>query len=536
MIIMENLRNIKFSTRLSLGFGTVAMIGVFIALFGAMKMRLLADNLDQVTNNSMVKVAQFTELKENFDVIARAASNIILWDNPELRAAEKKKITELRTANNVILTKLDKTIDLPKGREFLKIIADDLGYYNGALDRAIENAEKGFKDEAAFVITGIARNHQEIVFKANDDSRALEKNLADQLAWEASEAANTATMLMAGLALILLLISAVIGWLIARDFSRLLGAEPAELSALVGRVAEGDLSGQLQVRTGDAISVMAVMARMQKSLIGVVSTVRQGSESVATASVQISQGNIHLSQRTEEQACALEETAASMEELSSTVKQNTDNAKQANHLAQSASTVAIKGGEVVAQVVDTMKGINDSSTKISDIISVIDAIAFQTNILALNAAVEAARAGEQGRGFAVVASEVRSLAGRSADAAKEIKSLITASVERVKLGTALADQAGATMTEVVNSIRRVAHIMGEISAASSEQSGGVSQMSEAVRKMDQVTQKNAALVEEIAAAASSLKIQAHDLVDTVAVFKLPADQEVASLGFVDVSA
>src|ERR1035437_7729445 len=224
---------------------------------------------------------------------------------------------------------------------------------------------------------------------------------------------------------------------------------------------------------------------MQNCLTQVVSNIHQGSESVATASAQIAQGNNDLSQRTEEQASALEQTAASMEELTSTVRQNADNAKQANQLAQSASAVAIKGGEVVAQVVDTMKGINDSSKKIADIISVIDGIAFQTNILALNAAVEAARAGEQGRGFAVVASEVRSLAGRSADAAKEIKSLITASVARGDAGSALVTQAGITMTEVVSSIGQATELMGGISAASSAQSDGVSQVDEAIRQMDQ---------------------------------------------------
>ena len=259
---------------------------------------------------------------------------------------------------------------------------------------------------------------------------------------------------------------------------------------------------------------------MNDKLANIVGGVRANAEGVATASAQIAQGNQDLSQRTEEQASALEETAASMEQLSSTVKQNADNAKQANQLAIGASTVAVKGGEVVGEVVTTMKGINDSCKKIADIISVIDGIAFQTNILALNAAVEAARAGEQGRGFAVVATEVRNLAGRSAEAAKEIKSLITASVERVEQGTALVDQAGVTMTEVVNAIKRVTDIMGEISAASAEQSAGVSQVGEAVGQMDQVTQQNAALVEESAAAAESLKGQAHAMVQAVAFFKL----------------
>ncbi len=286
-------------------------------------------------------------------------------------------------------------------------------------------------------------------------------------------------------------------------------------------------------RPGDTTSLLARLREMQESLSRVVAGVRENSEAVATASAQIAQGNNDLSQRTEEQASALEETAASMEQLSATVKQNADNASEANALAQGASVIAIKGGEVVGQVVDTMKAINAGSKKIADIIGVIDGIAFQTNILALNAAVEAARAGEQGRGFAVVASEVRSLAGRSANAAKEIKSLIGASVQRVEQGTALVDQAGATMTEVVNSIKRVTDIMVEISAASTEQSAGVCHVGEAVGQMDQVTQQNAALVEESAAAAESLRVQALRLVQTVEVFKLaqssPAHEPAAPL-------
>ncbi len=321
-----------------------------------------------------------------------------------------------------------------------------------------------------------------------------------------------------------LLFAGLFGWVLVRGLRRQLGAEPGEATALAQSVAAGDLSVRVELEPGDTSSLMAQLKAMQVSLAQVVGGVRQNSEGVATASAQIAQGNADLSQRTEEQASALEETAASMEELSSTVKQNADNAKQANQLALGASTVAIKGGEVVGQVVETMKGINDSSKKIADIISVIDGIAFQTNILALNAAVEAARAGEQGRGFAVVASEVRNLAGRSADAAKEIKSLITASVERVEQGTLLVDQAGVTMTEVVSAIKRVTDIMGEISAASTEQSAGVAQVGEAITQMDQVTQQNAALVEESAAAAESLKVQAQQLVQAVAVFKLAGGQ------------
>jgi len=290
-------------------------------------------------------------------------------------------------------------------------------------------------------------------------------------------------------------------------------------------VAQGDLTCAIHDEGGDEMAqLLKSLTVMRNRLSDVVSGVRDNAEGVATASAEIAQGNADLSGRTEQQASALEETAASMEQLGSTVTQNADNARQANQLAMGASTVAIEGGEVVSRVVDTMKGINDSSKKIVDIISVIDSIAFQTNILALNAAVEAARAGEQGRGFAVVASEVRSLARRSADAAKEIKKLISDSVERVEQGTTLVDKAGVTMKEVVASIRRVTDIMGEISAASLEQSAGVGQVGEAITQMDQTTQQNAALVEQSAAAAESLQNQARQLVDSVAVFKLSARQ------------
>ena len=293
---------------------------------------------------------------------------------------------------------------------------------------------------------------------------------------------------------------------------------------LAERMAEGDLHSAAHPAGNDeTVRLIQAMARMQQSFAGIVRNVQSNAQSVATSSVQIAQGNNDLSARTEQQASALEQTAASMEELSGTVRQNADNARQGNQLAQNESAVAVQGGEVVGQVVHTMKGINDASRKIADIIGVIDAIAFQTNILALNAAVEAARAGEQGRGFAVVASEVRSLAGRSAEAAKEIKGLIADSVQRVEQGTALVDQAGATMTEVVAAIRRVTDIMGEISAASSEQSSGVAQVGEAVTQMDQATQQNAALVEQSAAAAESLKAQAQQLVQAVAVFELDSD-------------
>ena len=347
-----------------------------------------------------------------------------------------------------------------------------------------------------------------------------EKNAIVTDGTDARDTAVNARNTLIGLGVAALLLAVALGWLITRSLVRELGGEPRTAADVARAVAGGDFTQPIAVKDGDTTSLMAQLAAMKDGLAQVVSQVRRGSESVAMASSEIAQGNQDLSARTESQASALEETAASMEQLGATVRQNADNAAQANQLAMNASTVAVQGGAVVAEVVDTMRGINDASRKIADIIGVIDGIAFQTNILALNAAVEAARAGEQGRGFAVVAGEVRSLAQRSAEAAKEIKQLITDSVGRVEQGTQLVDKAGNTMTEVVNAIRRVTDIMGEISAASREQSSGVAQVGEAITQMDQATQQNAALVEESSAAASSLNQQAGDLVQAVAVFKL----------------
>ncbi|PTT22043.1 methyl-accepting chemotaxis protein [Acidovorax sp. HMWF029] len=517
------MNRLKVSTRLILAFGLLTLIGIVIAAIGALNMRSMAKDLKEVSEDRMVKVAQFSDVNDNLNVIGRLVRNVVISDDPAFRTREKQKIAELRKANSDLLATLDKTITLPRAKELLETIHKNRGNYNKALDRAMEIAEQGDKAAAGALLAGDVQALQDIVFKATDDSRDLQKGIAGKLAAEAAVSAASSTLLMATLGAAMLLLSLVVGWLIVRDLSKALGAEPAELADAAQRVAAGDLSAQLHARRGDEVSVMAAMSAMQQALTGVVTTVRSGADGVATASSEIAQGNSDLSSRTEQQASALEETAASMEELASTVKQNADSARQANQLAVNASTVAVQGGEVVSQVVNTMKVINESSKKIADIISVIDGIAFQTNILALNAAVEAARAGEQGRGFAVVASEVRNLAQRSASAAKDIKALIDNSVAEVERGTSLVDQAGSTMTEVVSAIRRVTDIIGEVSAASNEQSQGVAQVGEAVSQMDQVTQQNAALVEESAAAASSLSTQAQQLLQAVAVFKLSGD-------------
>ncbi len=331
---------------------------------------------------------------------------------------------------------------------------------------------------------------------------------------------NEARVGMVALLLATFAFVATVAVAITRRLISQLGGEPHEAMAVASAVASGDLTTPIRLRPGDARSLMARLHSMQSGLARAVTQVRQGSERVATASLQIADGNQDLSGRTEEQASALQQTTATMEQLGSTVRNNADNARQADVLARGASTVAEQGGGMVSQVVETMKGINDSSRRIADIISVIDGIAFQTNILALNAAVEAARAGEQGRGFAVVASEVRSLAQRSATAAREIKDLINASVQRVEQGSAQVDRAGKTMAEIVTAIARVTEIVAEISTASSEQSAGVGQVCTAVSQMDQATQRNAALVEQSAAAAESLKQEAQQLVQAVAVFRV----------------
>jgi methyl-accepting chemotaxis protein len=411
----------------------------------------------------------------------------------------------------------------------------DVGERDRTLVAAIDKVEAAYSPVAlAIVQLAAADRREEAIDKMNIECRPLLAELVatssayldythDQAIAKVDAAAAayaTQRSLLLTVSGLTIALAVVLGWQITRRLLAALGAEPAELSRAARRVAEGDLGPVRGADTARPGSVLASMGAMQAQLVGLIRQVRGAADSIATASVEIAQGNVDLSSRTEQQAAALQQTASTMEELGTTVRRNADNASQANQLAQGASKVAVKGGAVVSEVVTTMKGINDGSRKISEIISVIDGIAFQTNILALNAAVEAARAGEQGRGFAVVAGEVRSLAQRSAEAARQIKTLITSSVEQVAQGTMLVDQAGQTMDEIVGAIQRVSDIVREISSASAEQSQGVGQVGEAVSQMDQVTQQNAALVEESAAAAASLRDQARQLVETVAMFRL----------------
>lgn len=513
------LKNMKTSIRLGLAFGFLVFLCALSGAIGWRQLGVVNENLDHIVSDSNVKLAMAqdiaTEVRIGIDSIK---NSMIVQDKNAVDAALKEGLA----SEQRFFKKREELLRIAtdaESRGLVRSIFEANDKAQPDFDRFVQLGQEGKREEAgAWLVAKAAPSMQEL---QDSITRFIEFQTGRNTALheQSKRDFERAELLLLGSVLASLVFGTFAGVGVTSSLTQALGAEPSELGDVTDQVANGDLTTPLSVRMGDTSSVMAAMHRMQTSLTKVVSVVQQGSETVSTASAEIAQANNDLSARTESQASALEETAASMEELSSTVKQNADNARQANQLAQNASTVAIQGREVVTQVVDTMKGINDSSKKIADIISVIDGIAFQTNILALNAAVEAARAGEQGRGFAVVASEVRSLAGRSADAAKEIKALITASVERVEQGTVQAGQAGATMTEVVSSIRRVTDIVGEISAASSEQSQGVTQIGEAIQQMDFATQQNAALVEEMAAATSSLKNQAQDLVSSVAIFK-----------------
>jgi len=511
------LKNLKISTRL---IGTLGLLlSVLLAVVGMAlwQMGQMRSVTRDITGNWLPSVELVNKMNTNASDYRVGEFQHVLNVDPQTMATIEKTMDDTLALFEKNQRAYVALISSDEERKIYEGFAADWAQYQQVHQRVLNLSRQNDNSSAKALLEGesrtLYRSASAHLLKLVDLNSAGSRASGE----DAETAYNTArNTMIAAVVLTLALVTSASIWLI-RSITRPLN----KALEAADRVASGDLSGTIDTTSSDETGqVLRALDRMQSSLALVVSNVRQNSESVATASAQIAQGNQDLSQRTEEQASALEQTAATMEQLGATVRNNADNAQQANQLAQGASTVAAQGGEVVGKVVTTMQDINDSSRKIGDIISVIDGIAFQTNILALNAAVEAARAGEQGRGFAVVAGEVRILAQRSAEAAKEIKTLIGRSVEQVEQGTLLVDQAGKTMGEIVTSIRRVSDIVAEITSASVEQSSGVQQVGDAVGQMDQVTQQNAALVEESAAAAESLKTQAQQLVQVVAVFTL----------------
>ncbi|MET0334969.1 MAG: methyl-accepting chemotaxis protein [Rhizobacter sp.] len=516
------LQNLSIRTKLMGGFALVLLIALGQSLLSIHRLSAVNQKSAELATNWLPSIQMLGSLDVDITDYRGARLKLLLSDNAKAVETTDGELKKIEALVELHKSKYAALINSPEEKALFDQFESQWRGYHAMGDDVMQLVRAGDMQSLKALLANRGNESYQALSDTLEKLTALNAKAAEQAGADADAAYKHARMMLLASLGVMIAMGMGIGWLVSRDIV----AAALQAVRRADKIADGDLSQDMNVTRRDEMGhLLSALSKMQGNLRQIVTGVRQNAEGVATSSAEISAGNHDLSARTEQQASALEETAASMEELSSTVKQNADNARQANQLAMSASTVAVSGGEVVNRVVETMKGINDSSRRIADIIGTIDGIAFQTNILALNAAVEAARAGEQGRGFAVVASEVRSLAQRSAEAAKEIKTLISTSVERVEQGTALVDQAGTTMQEVVSSIKRVTDIMGEISAASTEQSAGVAQVGEAVTQMDQATQQNAALVEESAAAAESLKGQAQKLVNAVAVFKLNAGHE-----------
>ncbi|MBC7859570.1 MAG: MCP four helix bundle domain-containing protein [Burkholderiaceae bacterium] len=519
-----NLANLKIGTRLGLAFGMVLTLMLGLTATGIQSMAKIQGNLDGIVQGNIYKMGLLQDMTGSVHVVSRVMRTLIILTDEAQMAEEFKKIEAARAKYDKAVNTLASTPADEAGQALRSRIDALRNAARPFNDKVIELAKANNNAEAAQTMMKQAGPATQQWLDALQDDLDLQEKHGERDAAAARGAYDRARLLMLALAGTALALGALLAWLATRSITG-----PVKLAVRVAQtVAAGDLSARIEVTGKDETSqLLQALKDMNANLQNIVGQVRSGTEMIATASSEISQGNLDLSSRTEQQAGALEETASSMEELTSTVRQNADNARQANRMAETATDVAVKGGAIVENVVRTMDSINASSKKIVDIIGVIDGIAFQTNILALNAAVEAARAGEQGRGFAVVATEVRNLAQRSAGAAKEIKELIGDSVSQVEAGSKLVGEAGATMTEVVDSVKRVTAIMGEISAASVEQSAGIEQVNRAITEMDGVTQQNAALVEQAAAASESLHDQAGELARVVGTFKLEAGAPAA---------
>lgn len=512
-----NLHNFSISTRLNAGFAAVLVLMLAIAGLGIARLQAVGDVVHDMSSQTMaierIAATWFTEISINS---ARTIA-VARTDDPESQVHFKEQIKATNSKISTIQQSLEPLITSDKGKILLRDIAGKRKIYETVGSAVLELKRTGQNMPADEMIDQKFLPAVDAYLGSARGLIAYQQSMTLSLASQADDYFQNGRILMISLSLVALLLGLVCAWLISRSISRPLHAAVR----IAQRVAAGDLSAQIVVAGKDESGqLLAALRDMNTALHQVIGNVRSGIDTIAVASREIASGNADLSSRTESQAGALEETASAMEQLTGAVRRNADNAHQANQLAVSASSVAGKGGQVVSQVVETMGSIKASSGKIADIISVIDSIAFQTNILALNAAVEAARAGEQGRGFAVVATEVRSLAQRSAFAAKEIKVLIDDSVRQVDQGSTLVNNAGQTMDEIVSSVKQVADIMGQITTASQEQSAGIEQVNQAIGQMDAMTQQNAALVEQAAAAAESMQEQAAELTQAVNVFTL----------------
>ena len=524
-----NFHRLRVATRLGIGYGLVSFLLLVVTALGLNRMAHIKERVDVITKVNDIEGRLAGVMDLTVTERALALRNLILLDSTNRKeiqmevdrvAEQEKKYAEAEQKLGAMFATLPGTS--AREKELLELIRQQAKLAAPYYPRAVRLALDGKGAEAYQLVRFEFRPVQKQWWTLLRELAKLEQQQNDEQQRLADEAYGNARTLMIAFGLLAVTTGVLAAWRISHGLLRQLGGEPTDAVRIAASIAAGDLAVAIDTHAGDTASLMHAMRTMRDSLAHIVGQVRTGTDTIATASGQIAAGNHDLSARTEQQASSLEETASSMEEMTSAVKQNADNARQANGLAMSASHVAEKGGEVVAQVVTTMGAINQSARKIVEIIGVIDGIAFQTNILALNAAVEAARAGEQGRGFAVVATEVRNLAQRSAAAAKEIKALISDSVEKVDSGNKLVEEAGATMHDVVDSIKRVTDIMSEIVAASEEQAAGIDQVNRAMTQMDAVTQQNAALVEEAAAAAQSMREQADHLSRVVGVFALSA--------------